>query len=141
MTVRTSSALRNSALTGDNIAEKLDGLSGSATIEVYTGTVNGTFGLAPGGTKLATLTLARPSFQTASAGSMTANTIGSDVYADGTGSMGCFVVKDTSGVIQLDGSITATGSGGDLQADSGDIAVTAGDVIACSSLAISIPQS
>jgi len=139
MAVRASVALRNAALSGEGVATLIDGDSGNGTIEYFTGTVHGTFGNSPGGTKIATVTLANPSFQAAASGSMTANAIQSDVSADASGNIGCFVLKDSSGTIQLDGSVTTTGGGGDIQFAS----VTAAefDTIAMTSLVVTIPQS
>ena len=139
MAVRASVALRNAALNGGSVAELIDGSSGNGTIEFFTGVVNGTFGNPPSGAKIATLTLANPSFQASASGAMTANTIQSDVSADTTGTIGCFVLKDSSATIQLDGSVGTTGSGQDLQFAS--VSATTGDTIAMTSLIISIPQT
>ena len=139
MAVRASAAIRNAALNGGSVAEIIDGDSGNGTIEYFTGAVHGTFGNPPGGTKIATVTLANPSFQAAASGSMTANTIQSDVSADANGTIGCFVLKSSDGDIQLDGSVTITGSGGDIQFAS--VSATAGDTIAMTSLIVSIPQT
>ena len=139
MAIRTSVALRNAALNGGSVAKIIDGLSGNGTIEFFTGTVNATFGNSPAGTKIATVTLANHSFQAAASGSMTANAIQSDVSADATGSMGCFVLKDSSATIQLDGSVGTTGSSQDIQFAS--VAATTGDTIAMTSLIVSMPQT
>lgn len=139
MAVRASSALRNAALNGESVAELIDGASGNGTIEFFTGAVNGTFGSLPAGTKISTVTLANPSFQAAASGSMTANTIQSDVSADATGDIGCFVLKSSDGTIQIDGSVAVTSGGGDIEFAS--VSATTGDTIAITSLSVSIPQT
>lgn len=140
MAVRASTAIRNSALYGGSVSEIIDGDSGNGTIEFFTGAVHATFGNSPGGTKIATVTLANPSFQCPSAGSMDAFTIQSDVSADASGDIGCFVLKDSSGTIQLDGSVSTVAAGtGDIQFAS--VTATAADTIAMTSLSISIPQT
>lgn len=141
MALRTSVAFRNAALSGDvfGAAAVIDGDSGNATLEIHAGAVHSTFGNTPSGVKIATLTLARPSFQEAASGSMTANTIQSDVSADATDTMGCFVIRDPSGTVHVDGSATVTAGGGDVTFAS--VSATTGDTIAMSSLTISIPQS
>ena len=140
MAVRASTAFRNAALNGDSIAALIDGDSGNGSIEFFTSTVHATFGNPPGGTKIATVTLANPSFQDSASGAMTANTIQSDVSADATGTIGCFVLKDSGGNICLDGSVTTIAAGtGDIQFAS--VTATAADTIAMTSLVISIPQT
>lgn len=139
MAVRISLAVRNAALNGGSFAEIVDGESGNATLELYTGSVHASFGTSPSGTKLATLTMDRPSFDDAASGSMSANPVQSDISANATGTIGCFVLRDPTGAIHADGSVTATGGGGDVQFDS--VSVTAGDTVAISALLVSIPQS
>lgn len=141
MAIRASTPVRNAALKGTvyGVAAVIDGDSGNATIEIYTGTVHASYGTQPAGTKIATLTLSRPSFQLASLGSMTANSIQSDVSANATGTMGCFVIRDPSGTIHIDGSVTVTAGGGNITFAS--VLATAADTIGLSSLTISIPQS
>lgn len=141
MAIRASTPVRNAALKGTvyGVAAVIDGSSGNATLEIHAGTVHASFGTTPSGTKIATLTLARPSFAVAASGSMTAAAIQSDVSADATATMGCFVIRDPSGTIHIDGSVTVTAGGGDIVFAS--VSATAADTIAMSSLTISIPQS
>ena len=139
MSIRASTEIRNAALNGDSIAALIDGDSGNGTIEFFTSTVHASFGNPPGGTKIATVTLANPSFQDSASGAMTANTIQSDVSADASGDIGCFILKDSSGDICLDGSVTVTAGGGDITFAS--VSAAALDTIAMTSLAISIPQT
>ena len=138
MTVRSSAAIRNAAINGISAASLLDGDSGNATIEFYTSTV-GSFGTTPAGTKLATLTYSRPSYGTPASGSAAAGVILPDVSIAATGTPGCFVVRDSSGVIHFDGSVTISGGGGDIQFPS--VTWLAGETAAMSTLPISIPQS
>ncbi len=139
MAIRISTAVRNAALNGGSVAEIIDGDSGNATLEIYAGAVHASFGTAPSGAKIATTTLSRPSFQDAASGSMTAYSVTSDVSADNTGTMGCFVIKSPDGAIQIDGSVTVTAGGGNITFAS--VSATAGDTIAMSSIVIAMPQS
>ena len=139
MAIRASVTLRNAALKGQSIATLIDGTSGNGSIDIHVGAVNGSFGSPPAGAKLATLTLNRPSFGTPASGSMTAAAITSDISADASGTAASFVLRDSSGNIHLDGTVTVTAGGGDLVVAS--VTWTAGDTIACSSLIMSIPQS
>lgn len=137
MAVRISVSLRNAALGA--VAGVIDGPSGTGKIEFYTGSVAGSFGSAPAGTKLATCPFGFPAFASASAGSMAANAITADDDADASGTVGCFVIRDHSNNIVMDGTCTATGGGGDITFDSTTITLNA--TVAVTSLTLSQPQS
>ena len=138
MAIRVSQALREAALSGDNLIAGIDLDSGAATLLLYTGNVHASFGTSPGGTLLATLTFDRPSFFADDPASITANSIVSGI-AVASGDAGCFVIKDSAGTIAIDGSCSATGGGGDLQASS--VSISEDDTVSISSLKIDIPQS
>lgn len=137
MAVRIATSLRNAALNA--VTGVIDGGSGTGKIEFYTGSVPGTFGTTPAGTKLATCPFSFPSFGSAASGSMTANAITSDDDADASGTVGCFVIRDHSNNIVMDGTCTATGGGGDITFDSTTITLNA--TVAVTSLTVSQPQS
>jgi len=138
MAIRVSEALREAALSGGNLIAGIDLSEGAATLLFYTGSVHASFGTLPSGTLLATLTFDRPSFFADDPASITAYSVTSGV-AVATGNAGCFVIKDPEGTIVIDGSCTATGGGGDLQASS--VSISSGDTVSISSLKIDIPQS
>jgi len=127
MTLRYNATLRTARATA--IATEA---GTGAQIKLYTGVVNAAgVGTAPAGTLLGTLTVAG-AFGVGSGGVLTFGTVTSDTSADAGGTAGCFrVVKadGTTGV--LDGTVTATGGGGDMTLNT--TTVTAGGTIAISS--------
>ena len=131
MTTRISTGARNAAATA--IATLLDG----GSIEIRTGAQPATPGTAASGTLLGTLTLSSPAFGAAATGVVTANAVTSDSSADNTGTAGWFRAYSSTSTAVIDGSITATGGGGDMTLDS--ISIIAGGVIACTSWTITMP--
>jgi hypothetical protein len=125
MTSRISASARNATVNA--ITALLDAGPAAGTIKVYTGSQPATADTAATGTLLGTLTLTDPAFGAASAGSATAAAITGDTSADATGTAGWFRALDSTGAAVLDGSITATGGGGDLQLNS--VSIVAGGTI------------
>lgn len=137
MATRISTAAAAAACNG--VVDSLDGGS-PGYIEIRTGSQPATVGTAATGTLLGTLTLSNPAFgnaTTASPAVATANAITSDSSADATGTAGWFRAYTSGGTGVIDGSITATGGGGDLTLDS--VSIVAGGVIAITSWTVSHP--
>lgn len=113
MTIRLPVAIRNTA--ADTIAARIDAGSGAGLVRVYSGSQPASADLAATGVLLATFTLNDPAFGAAAAGSAildvtpTPSTTG--LVADDAG---WFRVVDSTGATVMDGSVTATGGGGDL---------------------------
>ncbi len=114
----------------------------TGVIEIFTGTAPGP-DAAQTGTLLGTLTLAATSF-TVSGAVATAGAIASDTSADATGTAAYFRVRlsgDATGVSttlrRLEGTITATGGGGDMQLNSVSIAL--GGTVAITSFSYTHP--
>lgn len=83
-------------------------------LRIYNGTKPATGGAAT--TLLAELTLGSPFAPAASAGVLTANAITGDTSADASGTATWFrVVKSDGTTIVIDGTVSATGGGGELQ--------------------------
>ena len=124
--------------------DALTALLNSGTVEVRTGSQPATVGTAASGTLLGTLTLNGTAFgaaTTASPSVATANAITSDSSADATGTAGWFRVYRSAGnggAATVDGSITATGGGGDMELDT--VSIVAGGVIAVSAYTLSMPS-
>jgi hypothetical protein len=114
MATRIANASASAAC--DGVVDRLDA-GGAGTIEIRTGTQPATADTAASGTLLATLTLPNPAFGAASNGVATANAIAA-VAAVATNTAGWFRAKSGGGATVLDGSITATGGGGDMQLNS-----------------------
>lgn len=117
MATRISTAARTAAAAA--IAALVDGGSSAGKIRIYTGSQPVGPGTAPSGTLLAEFTLSDPAYTT-SAGVATLD-ITPAVTATGVaaGTAGWFRVLDSTeaaatGLGVLDGSVTATGGGGDL---------------------------
>lgn len=124
MAIRLPTGVRNAA--ADAVVDLLDAGSGAATMEIRTGSQPASANDAATGTLLATVTLADPAF--GSAGSATpgvAALAGTPRTATGAaaGTAGWFRAKDSSGATVLDGSVTVTGGGGDLEVNTTVISV------------------
>lgn len=135
MATRLATAARNSASSA--IAGLLDAGSGPGTIQVRTGSQPATPNTAASGTLLLTFTLADPAFGAASNGTVTAAAIAAATgAADGTA--GWFRALDSTGAAVLDGSVTATGGGGDMTLNT--VTVSVGLTVTISGWTISMPS-
>ena|SRR5688572_8308275 len=140
MATRISTAAAKAAC--DAVVDLLDGGAGAGYIEIRTGSQPATVATAASGTLLGTLTLSDPAFgnaTTASPSVATASAITSDTNADASGTAGWFRGYDSSNTAIIDGSITATGGGGDMTLDT--VTIVAGGTIAVSSWTISHPTA
>jgi hypothetical protein len=126
----------------NGVVDLLDAGSGSGYLEIRTGTQPATTNTAASGTLLGTLVLSKPAFgnaTTASPSVATAAAITSDTTADATGTAGWFRAYDSTGAAIIDGSISATGGGGDMTLDS--VSVVAGGTIAVTAWSVSHPTA
>lgn len=135
MVTRISNAARSAA--ADGVVDLLDAGAGPGTIQIRTGAQPATVATAATGTLLGTLTLTKPAFGSAVNGVATAVTITGDTSADATGTAGWFRALDSNGNAIIDGSITATGGGGDLILD--NVSVIAGGTINITSWTVTQP--
>jgi hypothetical protein len=113
MTIRLPIASRNVA--ANAVADLVDAGSGAGLVRVYSGSQPASADLAATGTLLAAFTLNDPAFGSAVAG--TATLVVSPALSTtglAAGDAGWFRVVDSTGATVLDGSVTATGGGGDL---------------------------
>lgn len=112
MTVRMADAVKNAML------DAYETNIGTAPIlRIYSGSVNASFGSAPAGTLLATITLPTDWMAAAASGSKSKSGTWQDATADATGTAGCYTLSTSGGTIIEDGTVTATGGGGDIQVD------------------------
>lgn len=140
MASRISQAAAKAAC--DAVVDLLDGGSGAGYVEIRTGSQPATVNTAASGTLLGTLVLTDPAFgnaTTASPAVATANAITSDTTADATGTAGWYRGYDSAGTAVLDGNITATGGGGNMELDS--TSIVAGGVIAVTSWTVAMATS
>lgn len=113
MATRLATATRNAA--ADAVVDLLDAGSGAGTIKIYTGSQPASANDAPTGTLLVTVNLADPAFGAASTG--VATLAGTPLSGTGVaaGTAGWARLADSAGATVLDGSVTATGGGGQVE--------------------------
>lgn len=113
MATRISTAARNAA--ADAIADLADLGAGAGTIKVYTGSQPTTADDAEAGTLLATFTLSDPAFGAAASGVVTLAGTPLTTTGAAAGTAGWFRLEDSTGANIIDGSVTVTGGGGQLE--------------------------
>lgn len=143
MAIKISTGLRN--LAADAIGAALDT---TGRINIYSGSPPANPQAAATGTLLATLSLASDAFGAASSGVITAGAITGDSSADATGTAGWFRIYRTADTApgsagsstdrRIDGTVTATGGGGDITFDS--VSFVAGGAINMTSLTYTVPE-
>jgi hypothetical protein len=118
MAVQLSVAVRNARL--DAIETSI---GTSAVLKIRTGAAPANCGTADSGTVLATLNLPSDWMAAASSGSKAKSGTWEDLTADATGTAAHFRVYDSGGTVcGIQGTVTATGGGGDMTLDNTSIA-------------------
>ncbi len=118
MAFQFSTAARNAALDAIETAA-----GASCILRIRSGTVPANCAAARSGTVLATLNLPSDWLAAASAGSKARAGTWEDTAADATGTAGHFEIMDSAGTTcHIQGTVTATGGGGDLTLDNTSIA-------------------
>lgn len=118
MAFQFSTTARNAALDAIETA-----IGTSAVLKIRSGSVPADCGTADAGTVLATLTLPSDWLAAASGGSKSKSGTWEDTSADATGTAGHFRIYATDGTTcHMQGTITATGGGGDMTLDNTSIA-------------------
>lgn len=115
MAIQLSVAARNSRL--DAFETLLIAAGVDAILEIRSGAAPATCATADSGTVLSTIALPDDPFAAASSGSKAMSGTWSDSSADATGNAGHFRIKDHVGTVHMQGTVTATGGGGDLTVD------------------------
>lgn len=116
MAFQFSVAARNAAIDAIETA-----IGTAAILEIRSGTVPANAAAADSGTVLATISLPTDWLTAASNGSKTLLGTWSDTSADAAGTAGHFRIK-AAGTCHIQGTITATGGGGDMTLDNTSIA-------------------
>lgn len=120
MAVQLSTAVRNARL---DVIESTIGAS--PIMRIRTGAPPATCATADSGTVLATLTLPSDWMTAASGGSKGLSGSWADASADATGTAAHFRIYDSGGsVCHLQGTITATSGGGDMEVNNTSFAIT-----------------
>lgn len=131
MAFQFSAAVRNAAL------DAIETTAGTApTLTIRTGTVPANCAAARAGTVLATIVLPSNWMADASGGSKAIAGTWQDTAADATGTAGHFSI-DQGATCHIQGTVTATGGGGDMTLDNTSIAV--GQQVTITAFTISIP--
>lgn len=118
MAIKLSTTVRNARLDAIETA-----IGVSAVLKIRTGTVPTNIGDADTGTVLATLTLPSDWMAGASGGAKALAGTWQDLTADATGTAGHFRIYASDGTTQhIQGTITATSGGGDMELDNTSIA-------------------
>lgn len=111
MALSLATATRNAMVAA--AAGLVDAGPGAGTAKIYTGSKPATADTAESGTLLATVVMADPAFGSPSTGTVTA-TDPAAVLGVANGTAGWFRVEDSTGANVFDGTVTATGGGGDM---------------------------
>ena len=118
MAFQFSTTARNAALDAIETA-----IGTSAVLKIRSGSVPADCGTADAGTVLATLNLPSDWLAAASGGSKSKSGTWEDASADATGTAGHFRIYANDGTtVHMQGTITATGGGGDMTLDNTSIA-------------------
>lgn len=117
MSFQFSVAARNAALDGIETA-----VGTAPTLEIRTGAVPANCAAGDSGTVLATLALPADWLAAASAGSKALSGVWQDASGDAAGTAGHFRIK-AGATCHIQGTVTLTGSGGDMTLDNTNIAV------------------
>jgi hypothetical protein len=135
MTTRLPDASQQAA--ADAVVDRLD-VGGAGSIKIYSGTQPADADTAPSGTLLVTITLAATAFGSASAaGTATLASTPRSGTGAAAGTAGWFRAVSGGGLNVFDGTVTATGGGGDLTVDNTSIA--SGQTVNISSLTYTQP--
>lgn len=137
MTTKISAAAQNAALNA--IATLIDAGSGPGQIKIYSGGQPASPGAAATGELLAELTCSDPCGPAAAAGVLTFSAITQDSSVNATGTAGWVRIQDSNGTGIIDGSVTATGGGGDLTFDS--VSFKAGGTCSITMMTLTCPAS
>lgn len=113
MAIQLSTAVRNARL------DQIESTVGtSARLKIFTGSPPANCGTADSGTLLADITCPSDWMAAASGGSKAKSGTWQDASADGTGTAGYFRLYDsTATTCHMQGTVTATGGGGDMTVD------------------------
>ena len=128
----------------DSVVDLIDGGASAGTLKIYDGSQPADVDTAVSTqTVLSEHTLNDPAFGDATddspGGKATANSVSDDSSANATGTASWFRVFDSDGNAIIDGDVTATGGGGDLELNS--TSISAGATVSISSWTVTMPES
>lgn len=123
----------NTALAND-LLDAIDATFNGGTLTIRTGAAPGANNAATG-TVLATITLPADAFGPAASASKPFSGMWEDVSADATGTAAHYRLINVGGTRVLEGTVTATGGGGDLQVS--NVAIQAGNAFTITAFTLS----
>lgn len=138
MATRLPNASQQAA--ADGVVDRTDTGTGTATglLRIYTGAQPADADTAASGTLLVELTLANPAFGAANtSGTAALLSTPRTATASATGTAGWFRVVNRDGTSVFDGSVTATGGGGDLTLD--NVSIASGQTVNITALSYTQP--
>jgi hypothetical protein len=128
-------ALKFSVAVRNGILDTIEDAIGTPTLKIFTGAKPSTLAYADSGTVLATMVLASDWLGSASGGSISRSAGDwEDLSADNTGTAGHFRIYDDGPVAMIQGTVTATGGGGDMTLD--NVSVASGQTITVTTFTI-----
>jgi hypothetical protein len=135
MTIQLSTTVRNARLDAIETA-----IGASAMLRIRTGAPPANCGAADSGTVVATINLPADWMSAAASGSKAMLGSWADSSADAAGTAGHFRIYDTAGTTcHLQGTITATGGGGDMTLD--NTVFAAGQAFSITSFTLNEPNA
>lgn len=135
MALQLSVAARNAMLDALEVA-----IGASAILKIRSGAVPANCAAADAGTVLATLALPADWMAAAASGAKVKSGTWSDASADATGTAAHFRIYESTGVTcHAQGTVTATGGGGDLTLD--DITIVAAQVVTVTGFTLTAANS
>ena len=130
MAIKMSVAVRNARLNAIETA-----IGASAVLKIRTGAVPTNIADADSGTVLATMALPSDWMAAASSGAKAKDGTWQDASADDAGTAGHFRIYASDGTTQhIQGTVTATGGGGDMTLD--NTSITAGQTVTISTFTL-----
>lgn len=135
MTTKAGTTFRNNAATANGAS----GASTTGQIKIWSGTAPSDPDAAATGTLLAHFLLTSSGgWSSASSGETHLVTVPLAGVVDASGTAGYYRLLDSGGNTLLQGSVTATGGGGDLTV--GSTTITSGDTVQITSYGFTVPQ-
>lgn len=111
---------------------------GSGTLKIYTGAQPATADTAASGTLLVTITLPATPFAAASSGAAAKSGTWSGT-AGNTGTAGWFRIQTSGNTHPMDGAVTATSGGGEIELD--NTSIVSGQVVTINTFSLNQPAS
>lgn len=136
--ISLNSALQNRQ--ADSMADSFDLGAGNAVLEVYDGAIPTDANTALGAqTLLASVSIASPAFGASTGGTAPKNGTWEDLDVDASGTAAWFRIRDSDSTYVLQGDVTGTSGGGDIEVD--DVSFVAGGTFTVTSFDIAQPAA